>query len=178
LPLALVALVLAATMDDRHVGRAADERQLIWTAVALVETGQLSQALGHDFTYLSPDGRAVSRFGVGMSLLEVPAAWLAPAVESVMGAGSSQPLFLVAPMILVLAAAAFAGSAARGLGANVAGQAAAVILVGLGSPFGTYAAAAFSEPLQGAALIAAYALALASAAGASRCARSGRRSGR
>jgi hypothetical protein len=38
--------------------------------------------------------------------------------------------------------------------------------VGLGSPFGTYAAAAFSEPLQGAALIAAYALALASAAAA------------
>ncbi len=166
LPLALVTLVLVTTIDDRHVGRAADERQLIWTAVALAETGQLSQALEHDFTYLSPDGRAVSRFGIGMSLLEVPAAWLAPAVEGVMGAGSSQPLFLVAPMILVLAAAAFAGRAARALGANVAGQMTAVILVGLGSPFGTYAAAAFSEPLQGAALVAAYALALTSAAAA------------
>jgi len=161
-PIALTALILLATIDDRHVGRAADERQVIWTAVALVETGQLSQAKGYDFTYLAPDGRPVSRFGMGMSLLEVPAAVLAPVVESRLGPGSSQPLFLVLPLLLTLLAAASAGEAARWLGADATGQRSAVLLTGLGSPLGSYAATAFSEPLQAAALAAAYALALGS----------------
>ena len=162
-PIALTALILLATIDDRHVGRAADERQLIWTAVALSQTGQLAQARGHDFTYLAPDGRSVSRFGIGMSLLEVPAAALAPIVEARLGPGSSQPLFLVVPLLLTLLAAACAGEAARLLGAGAGGQRTAVILAGIGSPLGSYAATAFSEPLQGAALAAAYALALGSA---------------
>ena len=163
LTLLLVAIVLIATCDDRHVGRAADERQLIWTAVALAETGQMGQAAGHDFTFVSPSGRAVSRFGVGMSLLQVPAAALAPYVEAVLGPGASQPLFLIVPILLVVVAAGSAGGAARLLGAGDAGQCLAVALVGLGSPLGSYAATGFSETLQAAALSLVYTCALGAA---------------
>jgi len=164
LPLGVVAVVLLATIDDRHVGRATDERQLLRTAVALAETGQLGQAAGQDFTYVRADGEAVSRFGLGMSLLQVPAAMLAPATERVLGAASSQPLFLVVPLALVLVSAASAGVAARYLGGGRSETRIAILLSALGSPLGSYAATSFSETLQAAGLAGAYALALASSA--------------
>ncbi len=142
------------------MGRGTDERQIIWTAVAIAETGQLAQALGHDFTYVTADGRAVSRYGMGMSLAEVPAAMMAPLVEGRLGPGSSQPLFLVAPLLLVLASAGLAAAAARSLGGN---PVTAALLCGIGSPLAAYAATAFSEPLQAAALIAGFFASLRSA---------------
>jgi hypothetical protein len=164
LPLGVVAAVLLATIDDRHVGRATDERQLIRTAVALAEAGQLGQARGQDFTYVTAGGEAVSRFGLGMSLLQVPAAMLAPAAESLLGPGSSQPLFLVVPFVLVLVSAASAGAATRYLGGGHPEIGTAIVLSALGSPLGSYAATSFSETLQAASLVGAYALALASSA--------------
>jgi hypothetical protein len=164
LPLGIVAIVLLATIDDRHVGRATDERQLLRTAVALAETGQLGQARYQDFTYITAGGQAVSRFGLGMSLLQVPAAILAPAVEGVLGAASSQPIFLVVPLMLVLLSAASAGAATRYLGGSRSEIRTAIVLSALGSPLGWYAATSFSETLQAASLVGAYALALASAA--------------
>jgi hypothetical protein len=161
LPLCVVGAVLFATVDDRHVGRVPDERQIVRTAVAIAETGQIGQAAGRDFSYRAPDGRFVSRWGLGMSLVEVPEAVLAPAVERVLGAGSSQPLFLLPSLFLILAAAAFAGEAARLLGASPSGQRAVVMLTGLGSPLGAYGATASSEALQAAALAATFALSLA-----------------
>jgi len=163
--MAIVAAVLLATIDDRHVGKAADERQLTWTAVALAETGQWEQARDRDFNYVRGDGSAVSRFGMGMTLLQVPAALLAPAVERAWGPGASQPLFLVAPLILVLVSAAAAGIACRQLGGE---SAPAIVLAALGSPLGAYAATGFSEPLQAAALVTAFAAALTSAASPAR----------
>ncbi len=162
LPLVVVAAILLGTIDDRHVGRAADERQMIWTAVAIAETGQVFQARDRDFTYITADGRSVSRFGIGMSLLQVPAALIAPHVEHALGPGASQPLFLIVPFVLVLLSAALAGVAAGHLGAGRAGVGTAVLVCALGSPLGSYAATGFSEPLQAAAMMAAYAAALGS----------------
>jgi hypothetical protein len=159
--LLVVAAVLLATMDDRHVGMAADERQMIWTAVAIAETGQWAQARDRDFTFVTAAGEAVSRFGLGMTFLQVPAALAAPAVERAMGAGASQPLFLIVPFLLVLGGAAAAGLACRRLGGRAS---TAVLLASIGSPLASYAATGFSEPLQAAALTSAFALALASAA--------------
>jgi hypothetical protein len=156
--------VLLATIDDRHVGACADERQIIWTAIAITETGQMAQARGHDFTLVTADGHAVSRFGMGMTLAQIPAAFLAPRVESWLGAGSSQPLFLVAPLLLILAAAAFAGLAAQYLAGSASGRQTAIILCALGSPLGAYAAVGSSESLQVASLAAVYASALGSCA--------------
>ncbi|MGE5360928.1 MAG: hypothetical protein ACM3NQ_18070, partial [Bacteroidales bacterium] len=162
--LAVVAIVLLGTIDDRHVGGCADERQIIWTAVAITETGQLAQARGDDFSFVTADGRAVSRYGMGMTLAQIPAAFLAPSVEGWLGPGSSQPLFLIAPLALVLAAAWFAGLAAQYLGCGGRGRALAVVLCAVGSPLGAYAAVGASESLQAASLAGAYACALGSCA--------------
>jgi hypothetical protein len=78
----VVSLVLFATTDDRFPGSTADGRQMIWTAVAIAETGEIGQARGRDLTVPRPVGDSVSRFGVGMSLAQVPAAMAAPKIEA------------------------------------------------------------------------------------------------
>lgn len=143
-----VLLWLAFVGDDRHVGLIADGRQMIRTAVAMAETGEIGQARGRDFTIERSDGDAVSRFGMATSLLQVPAAWLAPRVEGVRGPGSSQALFLLVPWVGVGLAAAAAGALARRLGGSDAQVVAAVLLASVASPFGSYALVEFSEPVQ------------------------------
>jgi hypothetical protein len=158
-----VLLVLALLGDDRHVGLVADGRQMIRTAVAIAETGEIGQARGRDFTFDRPGGDAISRFGMATSLLQVPAAWWAPAVEARFGPGSSQALFLIVPWLGVGVAAAAAGAIARRLGGGNAEVVATVLLASIASPFGAYATLEFSEPVQGAALTLALAAALAAA---------------
>jgi hypothetical protein len=159
----LVLLLLAAVGDDRHVGLIADGRQMIRTAVALVETGGIGQARGRDFTVERPGGDAVSRFGMATSLLQVPAAWAAGHVEARLGAGSSQALFLVLPWLAVGVAAAAAGALARRLGGGDPEVAAAVLLATIASPLASYALLEFSEPVQAAALVLALAAAFSAA---------------
>ena len=149
---AITALVLLLTIDDRYPGAIADGRQMAWTAIAITETGQLGQARGRDFTWPRAEGDAVSRYGMGMSLAQLPAAWMAPRIEARLGPGASQPLFLIVPLLCVCAAAAAAGWIALGLGLSAGGVAAAVLLTALGSPLGSYASLDLSEPLQAAAL--------------------------
>src|SRR6185437_10405893 len=48
---ALTALVLLLTVDDRYPGAIADGRQMAWTAIAITETGEIGQARGRDFTW-------------------------------------------------------------------------------------------------------------------------------
>lgn len=127
---------------------------MIRTAVALAYTGQIGQAPGWDFTLLRPDGEAVSRFGMGMSLAQLPASWVAGWVEARWGAGSSQGLFLLAPWLCVGLAGYIAGRLAHELGASGKESAGAVVLATLASPLGAYAALEFSEPLQAALLAA------------------------
>lgn len=140
--------VLALLVDDRHVGAIADGRQMIRTAVALAATGQIGQAAGFDFTLPRPQGDAVSRFGMGFSLAQVPAAWLAPRIERSLGPGSSQSLFLLAPWLCVGLAGYLAGRLAQLLGAPPSQTAVAVVVSALASPLGAYAQLEFSEPLQ------------------------------
>ncbi|MFN7989230.1 MAG: hypothetical protein U0529_17275 [Thermoanaerobaculia bacterium] len=157
-----VAVVLALTADDRHAGKISDGREVVGTAVAIVETGGIGIAKGAPRAVDRGDD-AVSRYGIGASLVQLPAAFLAPRVEEGLGPGTSQPLFLLAPFAAVLLAAAAAGSVARLAGGAPAAPGLAVLLAGLGSPLGSYATSDFSEPLQAAALGGALALALAAA---------------
>jgi hypothetical protein len=157
----LLALLLLG--DDRHVGLIADGRQMIRTAVAIAETGEIGQAQGRDFTIDRDGGDAVSRFGMAMSLLQVPAAAAASGVEARFGPGSSQALFLIVPWLALGAAAAAAGALARRLGGGGVEVAAAVLLATLASPFGSYATLEFSEPVQAAALSVALAAAFTAA---------------
>ncbi|HYN43151.1 MAG TPA: hypothetical protein VE129_15345 [Thermoanaerobaculia bacterium] len=142
---------LVLTADDRHAGKVSDGRQTIGTAVAIVETGEIGLARG------APRGvdrgnDSVSRYGLGASLAQVPAAYLAPGVERKLGPGTSQPLFLLAPLAAVLLAALSAGATARFAGASGPAERLALVLCVLGSPLGAYATSEFSEPLQAAAL--------------------------
>jgi hypothetical protein len=160
--LLVVAAVLALSADDRHAGKVSDGRQMIGTAVAIVETGSLGLAKGAPRA-VERDADAVSRYGFGTPLAQLPAAFLAPRVERRLGPGTSQPLFLLAPFLAVLLAAGAAGRVARLAGATPQGIGLAVLLAGLGSPLGAWATSDFSEPLQAAALGGALALALAAA---------------
>ncbi len=160
--LLVVATVLFLTADDRHAGKVSDGRQMIGTAVAIVETGSLGLAKGAPRT-VERAADVVSRYGLGTSLAQLPAASLAPSVERRFGPGTSQPLFLLAPFLAVLFAAGATGRVARLAGATPQGVVLAVLLAGLGSPLGAYATSDFSEALQAAALGGALALALASA---------------
>lgn len=146
-----VAVALLLTADDRHAGKVSDGRQTIGTAVAIVETGELGIGKGAPRAF-EREADAVSRYGLGASLAQLPAAAFAPAVESAFGPGTSQPLFLLAPLAGVLLAAAAAGGIARLAGASTAIQGLAVLLASLGSPLGSYATSDFSEALQAAAL--------------------------
>src|SRR5262245_54891219 len=164
--LVAIVAVIFATADDRHVGLVADGRQMIWTAIAIAETGTIGQARARDLTFPRDGGDSVSRFGMGMSFAQVPAAWLAPRVEASFGAAAAQPLFLMAPFLFVMLSAIFAGMAARDLagpGGTASGSRAAIVLSTVASPLAAYAALELSEPLQAAALAGAYAAALRSA---------------
>lgn len=156
-------LLLALVADDRYVGLIADGRQMIRTAVALVETGEIGQARGRDFTIERASGDAVSRFGMGTSLLQMPAAWAAPRVEASRGPGASQALFLLVPWLAVGVAAAAGGALARRFGGGSFEVVGAVLLASIASPLGSYAQLEFSEPVQAAALAVALAAALAAA---------------
>ena len=158
--LLIVLAVFVLTADDRHVGIVPDGRQMIWTSVAMTESGQLGQARGRDFTYPRAAGDSVSRYGMGMSLAQLPAAVAAPIVEKRFGPASSQPLFLLAPLVCTMLAAIFAGMAARELAHDATAERIAIVLTALGSPLAGYAAMEFSEPLQAAALAGAFAFAL------------------
>ncbi len=147
-----VLLLLALVGDDRHVGLVADGRQMIRTSVAIAETGEIGQARGRDFTLDRTGSDAISRFGMGMSLLQVPAAWAASGVERRYGAGGSQALFLIVPWLAVGLTAVAAGALARRLGGGDAEVVAAVLLASVASPVGSYALMEFSEPVQAAAL--------------------------
>jgi hypothetical protein len=162
LTVAIAGFAILLTIDDRYPGAIADGRQMAWTAVAISETGEIGQARGRDFTWPRGQGDAVSRYGMGMSLAQLPAAWLAPRLEAELGPGTSQPLFLIVPFLCVCASAAAGGWVALSLGLGTAGVVTAVLLTAIGSPLGSYAALDLSEPLQAAALSLAFAGALAS----------------
>lgn len=156
-----VAVVAAVFADDRQVGRVSDARQMIQTAVAMATTGELGVARGVQLATTSrPEGDAVARYGLGMSLAQLPAALLAPSAERAFGGGGSQSLFLFAPILFGLLAAAAAGRAAGLLGAGDRGRAIAVLLAALGSPLGAYFSIDLSESLQAACLAWAFVAAL------------------
>jgi hypothetical protein len=152
--------VLCLALDPAVVGRVADGRQMIFTAVALVESGSIGQARNRDLTMPRAVGDSVSRYGLGMSLAQVPAAAVAPLVERSNGPESSQWVFLVAPFLLVVTSGAIAARAAMMLGGESVAAESAWLLATIASPFGVYVALELSEPLQALALVGGFAAAL------------------
>ena len=148
--LGISALVLALTADERVFGLLTDGQIMTRTAFSMAEFGEIGIARGHRVDILRPGGDAVTRYGMGPSLVRVPPAWLAGPFETAFGPGSSQTLFVLEQILFILAAAWAAGVLARAWGAAPSGQRIAILATALGSPLWAYASSDFSEPLQAA----------------------------
>ena len=146
-------LLLAATAEERTFGTFSDEQQMLYTAVSIATTGEIGIAKGQLLGVARPAGDAVSPYGMGQTLVEVPFAAVAGPWERRFGARTSQTLFVLLQVLLVTAAAAGAGLLAAELGAGAFGQGLAVFGAGLGSPLWAYTSCGFSEPLQAACLV-------------------------
>ncbi|HSB35792.1 MAG TPA: hypothetical protein VLH41_02895 [Thermoanaerobaculia bacterium] len=152
LAVAAVFVVLSATADERLFGVISDEQQMLATAASMAEFLELGIARTQVFQFARPAGDALSPYGMGQPLVEVPALLLAGPWERAFGARSSQSLFVLTEILLLVAAAAASGTLARAAGASTAGEAVAVLGAGLASPLVTYATNGYSEPMQAAAL--------------------------
>lgn len=146
-------LVLAGTAEERTFGSVSDEQQMLYTAISIAETLEIGIARGQTFAVARPGGDAVSPYGMGQSLVEVPFALLAGPWEGRFGARTSQSLFVLLEVLLVTLGAAGAGLLAAALGAAPFGQSLAVFGTAIGSPLWAYTAFGFSEPLQAVCLV-------------------------
>jgi hypothetical protein len=150
---AVLFLLLAATAEERTFGTFSDEQQMLDTAVSIATTGEIGIARGQQFGVARPAGDAVSPYGMGLTLVEVPFAAVAGPWEGRFGARTSQTLFVLLEVLLVTAAATGAGLVAAELGAGAFGQGLAVFGTGVASPLWAYTSCGFSEPLQAACLV-------------------------
>lgn len=166
--LLLAGAVLALTADERVYGLMADGRTMLRTAVSIATLGEIGIARGSAVDVARPGGDAVSRYGMGASLVLVVPALLAPGFEKAFGTGTSQTLFVLLQILFVLLAALAAGLLARAWGAPERSVAGAALATALSSPLWAYVALDFSEPLQAALCGGAFAAAAWSAAGDAR----------
>jgi hypothetical protein len=157
--LGVSALVLSMTADERVFGLVTDGQIMTRTAFSMAELGELGIARGHRVDIPRPAGDAVTRYGMGPSLLRTIPVWLGGPFETAFGPGSSQTLFVLEQILLILAASWAAGRLACAWGAPPASQRLAVVATALASPLWGYASSDFSEPLQAAAIGGAFACA-------------------
>ncbi|MBL8114917.1 MAG: hypothetical protein JNK60_18690 [Acidobacteria bacterium] len=149
--LAIAFLFLAGTADERTFGTVSDEQQMLFTSVSIATAGEIGIARGPLFTVHRPAGDAVAPYGMGQPLLQVLPAVLAGPMERSSGAGSSQTLFVLVEILVVLAAAFGASLAAGALGASQNARALALLAVAAASPLSPYVSSNYAEPLQAAA---------------------------
>ncbi len=157
--LGIAAFVIAFTTDERVFGLITDGQVMTRTAYAMSALGEIGIARGHPVNIARPSGDAVTRYGMGPSLVRVPITALAGPFENVFGLGSSQTLFVLEQILLVLLAAGAASLLARAVGAGPAGTRRACLAAAIASPLWAYAGSDWSEPLQAACVGGAFACA-------------------
>ncbi len=155
----LCAAILAATADERVYGLLIDGRIMIRTAVSMATLGEIGIARGQAVGIDRPQGDSVSRYGMGPSIVLALPVLLAPGVARVFGPGATQTLFVLSQILLILGAAAAAGSLARAWGGDLLAARRSIFATALASPLFAYAGSDFSEPLQAALAGAAFAAA-------------------
>ena len=154
-PLAAFLLVLAtllATTDERSFGVVPDGKEMLSAGAAVAFAGELG--VSRDFANAVPrdGGDGFSRYGMGLSLAEVPFLQAARLLHAVSPALPSAPVLVLLP-VLSLAAAAWGVAAAAGrLGASASAQLLSGSALVLATPLWAYAGSDFSEPLQAALL--------------------------
>lgn len=148
--LALSALVLSLTVDERVFGLITDGQMVTRTAFSIAELSEVGIARGFKVAIPRPEGDAVTRYGMGASLAQVPVLKVAGRFESSFGVGSSQTLFALQQILWILLAAAGAGWLVLSLGGDAVGARRAILSTAIASPLWAYAGSDFSEPLQAA----------------------------
>jgi len=167
--LGVAALVLVFTTDERVFGLLTDGQVMTRTGYAMAALGEIGVARGHLVDVVRPAGDAVTRYGMGPSLVRAPVAAVGGAFENAFGPGASQSLFVLEQILLVLLAALAAGLLVRACGADARAVRRAALAAALASPLWAYASSDWSEPLQAACVGGAFACAaLAGEAGARR----------
>lgn len=155
----IAAFILAMTADERPFGLVTDGQIMTRTAYAIAETGELGMAQGHPVNLVRPAGDAVTRYGLGFSLFQVPIVLLAGPFERAFGLGSSQTLFVLGQLFWVLVAALAAAGLVRAWGGDARSASLAVLATSVASPLWGYVCSDFSEPLQAATVAGSLALA-------------------
>jgi len=155
----IASLVLAFTTDERLFGLVTDGQIMTRTAYAMSSLLEIGIARGHPVDIARPAGDTVTRYGMGPSLVRVPVTALAGPFENAFGPGSSQTLFVLEQILLVLLGAAGAGALARAVGAEAKGTRRAILAAAIASPLWAYAGSDWSEPLQAACVGGAFACA-------------------
>ncbi|MEO8053965.1 MAG: glycosyltransferase family 39 protein [Acidobacteriota bacterium] len=139
-----VLAVLLATVDCRSYGLIPDGREMLSAGAAVARFFEIG--VSRDFVNAPrrPGGDAVSRYGMGLSLVEaVPAA-----IARATGAARTSPLFVLVP-VLCLAGCAWAAARTLGrLGAAPIPAAAGGAALVLATPLWGYAGSDYGEPLQ------------------------------
>ena len=125
--LVISAIVLAATSDERVFGLVSDGQIMTRTAFSMVELGEIGIAQGHQVNVTRPQGDAVTRYGMGATILRIAPVLLAGPIESAFGAGASQTLFVLENILLILLAAFSSGVIVRSWGGSDATAGRAVL---------------------------------------------------
>lgn len=157
--LGLAALVLGLTADERVFGLVTDGQIMTRTAWAMAALGEIGIARGHPVDVPRTAGDAVTRYGMGPSLVRAPVAAVAGTIENAFGPGASQTLFVLEQILFVLLAALASGLLARACGAEAQGVRRAALATALASPLWAYVSSDWSEPLQAACVGGAFACA-------------------
>ena len=96
----LSALLLAFTADERVFGLVTDGQIMTRTAYSIFSLGEIGTARGHRVNIPRPAGDAVTRYGIGPTLVRVLPVSLAGPWERAFGVGSSQTLFVLMNILL------------------------------------------------------------------------------
>lgn len=159
LALMAAAVVLALTADERPFGLVTDGQIMTRTAYSIAALGELGMAQGHPVNLVRPAGDAVTRYGLGPSLVQVPVVALARGFEKAFGLGASQTLFVAEQLLFVLLAALAAAGLVLAWGGRERDAALALFATAACSPLWGYVSSEWSEPLQAALVGGSFALA-------------------
>jgi hypothetical protein len=150
----LICLVYLFTLSDNYGCWISDGKEMFETAVSLHEFGEMTIPSDAVATNSPVEAGRLSKFGLGLPVVDQIPLLLAPTVERNFGPGRSNVLFPLTMMFISALTALLVALCLRDLGLGFKTQA----LGALGFAFGTmawpYTSFDFSEPLQALALVA------------------------
>lgn len=149
---AAVLLVLLFTTDEHSFGLIPDGQQMLSTAAALARSGEIGISRELTKAIPRPEGDAVSRYGIGLSIAEVIPCLLSRAIRLGWPAFPTAPLFTLVPILLLALTAGGIARAAFLAGLSPPLSMALGVAAILATPLWGYAGSDFSEPLQTASL--------------------------